>query len=106
MAPEAYQTRRAGWRILSRRSSNSARPGPKSSMSCRVVGRGLKWRVAHRACLGEASPSGRPGVPEPINFSSTSGWLRDLNNGEIETADVVVVGVGVTPASSWPPRPA
>ena len=75
-------------------------------MSCRVVGRGLKWRVAHRACLGEASPSGRPGVPEPINFSSTSGWLRDLNNGEIETADVVVVGVGVTPASSWPPRPA
>ena len=30
MAPEAYQTRRAGWRILSRRSSNSARPGPES----------------------------------------------------------------------------
>jgi hypothetical protein len=45
-------------------------------------------------------------VPEPINFSSTSGGLRDLNNGEIETADIVVVGVGVTPASSWPPRPA
>lgn len=29
-----------------------------------------------------------------------------LSDGNVEAADVVVIGVGVTPASNWPSRPA
>ena len=29
-----------------------------------------------------------------------------LSDGDVEDADVVVIGVGVTPGSSWPSRPA